>query len=187
MRLTLTVSTLSAAVALMASVAFAQAEEELSAEELESRFEQQLTRGIVLLPTEEDTAGETDDGTAVLANGDYQAVPEDSQINLAIRFDFDSAALRDDQKPRLANLCAAMQAVDVEVFQIIGHTDASGTAEYNQSLSQLRAEEVKRYLVGECGIEETRLRAIGMGESAPLDPSDPSADANRRVEFQALS
>lgn len=187
MRMTATIPTFVAAVALMASAAAAQSAEELSADELQDRFEEQLSRGIVLVPTDEEAADTTDEGTAVLTAGDYQAAPEGSEINLAIVFDFDSAALRDDQKPRLANLCTAMQSVDVEVFQIIGHTDASGSAEYNQNLSQLRAEEVKRHLVRECGIEETRLRAIGVGESALLDPGNPNADANRRVEFQALS
>jgi outer membrane protein OmpA-like peptidoglycan-associated protein len=79
-----------------------------------------------------------------------------------------------------------MKAVDVAVFQIIGHTDSSGSASYNQNLSLLRAEEVKRHLVSNCGIEATRLEAIGLGESAPFNPDDPRSDENRRVEFQAL-
>ena len=75
------------------------------------------------------------------------------------------------------------KVVDID---IIGHTDSSGSASYNQNLSLLRAKEVKRHLVSNCGIEENRLEAIGLGESAPFDADDPRSDANRRVEFQAL-
>ena len=105
---------------------------------------------------------------------------------MQIRFDFDSAALREDQKPKLATLCQVMKSVDVAVFQIIGHTDSAGTDSYNEKLSLLRAQEVKRHLVSDCGVAEGRLQAVGVGESAPYDTVDPGAEINRRVEFQAL-
>ena len=103
-----------------------------------------------------------------------------------LSFDFDSAALRADQKPKLAGLCQAMKASnDVAVFQIVGHTDSSGSATYNQRLSLLRAQEVKRHLVSDCGIADTRLEAIGMGETIPYDQNVPLSYVNRRFEFQA--
>ena len=113
-------------------------------------------------------------------------VERDQQINVQISFDFDSAALREDQKPKLATLCQVMKSVDVSVFQIIGHTDSSGSASYNENLSLLRAKEVKRHLISSCGIASERLEAIGLGESAPYNADDPGSDVNRRVEFQAL-
>ena len=79
-----------------------------------------------------------------------------------------------------------MKAMEGTVFQIIGHTDSSGSAPYNERLSLLRAKEVRRYLVSTCGVAENMLRAIGMGETAPYNANDPRADENRRVEFQAL-
>lgn len=109
------------------------------------------------------------------------------QVNLRIRFGFDSAALSDDQKPRLDLICRAMQQSDVNRFDIIGHTDTSGPDTYNERLSVLRAQEVARYLVEDCGIGADRLRAIGMGERFPFNTADPKAEENRRVEFQALS
>jgi OOP family OmpA-OmpF porin len=51
----------------------------------------------------------------------------------------------------------------------------------------LRAEEVKRRLVSDCGIEATRLQAMGLGERFLYDEADPKAAENRRVEFQAMS
>ncbi|KIN69981.1 OmpA/MotB domain protein [Sulfitobacter noctilucicola] len=166
----------------------AQAQSDLTADEIKDAFNKQKTRGLVIVPSGQaatETA-QTQPQTEVVAAEEYTAVDKADQVNVKISFDFDSAALREDQKPRLNSLCEAMKAVDVAVFQIIGHTDSSGSAAYNENLSLLRAQEVKRHMVSSCGIEENRLKAIGLGESAPFDPSDPRSDANRRVEFQAL-
>lgn len=109
------------------------------------------------------------------------------QVNVNIKFGFDSAALTPDQKPLLTQLCSVMRKSDIQIFRIIGHTDASGTDAYNQKLSQLRAEEVRRYMVDTCAIAPARLEAMGVGEQFLADKADPKAAANRRVEFQALS
>ncbi len=88
---------------------------------------------------------------------------------------------------KLNTLCEVIKASDIAQFKIIGHTDASGTDTYNQNLSLLRAEEVKRHLVEDCGVPDGKLVAVGVGESFPIDPNDPRADVNRRVEFQVGS
>lgn len=184
-RTTCTVMTL----AMAATGLVAQDAGGLSAEEITDAFNKQKTRGLVIVPAGE-TAKPEDTGeaaaTQVAAAEEYQAVDRADQVNIQISFDFDSAALRADQKPKLATLCQVMQNVDVSVFQIIGHTDSSGSASYNESLSLLRAQEVKRHLVSDCGIDDARLKAIGLGESAPYNTQDPRSDENRRVEFQAL-
>ncbi len=69
-------------------------------------------------------------------------------------------------------------------YQIIGHTDSSGSVEYNLTLSQARADEVVRYMVRECGIDAGVLEAVGLGEGRLKDAENPRADANRRVEIQ---
>lgn len=109
------------------------------------------------------------------------------QVNAHIAFAFDSAALTDDQKPLLEQLCKVMRGSDIQIFRIVGHTDTTGSDKYNEKLSQLRAEEVQRYLVNDCGIAPERLEAVGLGERFPADVADPTAAVNRRVEFQALS
>lgn len=161
----------------------------LTAKELEELFQNQKTRGLVLAPTgAQDNTGATDTAaTQTPSTETYVELAPEEQVNIQISFDFDSSALRADQKPKLATLCQVMQTVDIEVFRIVGHTDASGSASYNERLSLLRAQEVKRFLVGDCGIAETRLEAVGVGEAFLLNKDDPRADANRRVEFQALS
>ncbi len=171
------------------TVAPAQSHTEMSTEDIANAFKKQKTRGLVIVPSNQATANENSAAaeqgqtTAVTS---YSAVEKSDQVNIQIAFDFDSAALREDQKPKLAALCQAMKSVDVEVFQVIGHTDSSGKASYNERLSLLRAQEVKHHLVSSCGIDASRLQAVGLGESAPFDSNDPRADINRRVEFQAL-
>lgn len=160
----------------------------MSAEELEQMFKKQKTRGLVLVPTnQEGAAGAQTESAPQSAAATYVELNPEEQVNIQISFDFDSAALRDDQKTKLTTLCEVMQGSDLGNFRIIGHTDASGSASYNEKLSLLRAQEVKRYLTGDCGIAEERLDAVGVGEAFPLDKQDPRGDVNRRVEFQALS
>ena len=125
-----------------------------------------------------------DEITPTLVVGDL--APE-LQVNVRIEFDFDSAALTPAQKPKLAQLCNVMKAADIQLFRIVGHTDASGSDDYNQNLSLLRAEEVQRYFITECGIDAKRLQAVGLGERFIPDGTDPKAPENRRVEFQALA
>jgi OOP family OmpA-OmpF porin len=117
----------------------------------------------------------------------HVTLPEDEQVYVRVTFAFDSAALGEDQKPALRQLCRAMEATGAHVFRIIGHTDASGGARYNQQLSVLRAEEVKRFFVEDCGVAPERLEAIGVGKDHPFNAGDPYAAENRRVEFQAMS
>jgi len=167
----------------------AQSDTEMSTEEISNAFQKQKTRGLVIVPSGQQTANsdtDTTEATTTTAVTNYSAVEKADQVNIQISFDFDSAALREDQKPKLAALCQAMKSVDVAVFQIIGHTDSSGKANYNERLSLLRAQEVKHHLVSSCGIDANRLQAVGLGESAPYNSDDPRADINRRVEFQAL-
>jgi len=163
----------------------------LTVEEITEAFKKQKTRGLVIVPNaasgDAPQAANTSQETATVAAAEeYTPVERQSQINVQISFDFDSAALRADQKPKLANMCTSMKVMDGTVFQIIGHTDSSGSAKYNERLSLLRAQEVRRHLINSCGIDGNMLRAIGMGETAPFNETNPRADENRRVEFQAL-
>ena len=66
-----------------------------------------------------------------------------------------------------------------------GHTDSNGSDAFNQTLSQKRADSVKRYLV-EKGIAETRLTGIGYGESKPVADNKKALGRakNRRVELK---
>ena len=170
------------------AMALAQDAATLSAEELQALFEQQRTRGLVIVPAEGTATDPAVEGTTeVAADPVYTEVAAEAQINFQISFEFDSAALREGEKSKLSSLCEALNASDIPLFRIVGHTDAKGSDSYNQGLSLLRAEEVKRFLVDDCQVDAARLQASGVGEAFPFDPADPNADTNRRVEFQVAS
>jgi len=148
-------------------------------------------------------------GDAVAASTEAEAIPEDMVIDLTIYFEFDSALLKAESKAQVDALCTAITANEEAKasmalesgsaamagaaaatshgkYQIIGHTDASGSVQYNLTLSQARADEVVRYMVRDCGIDGNLLEAVGMGEARLKDPANPRADINRRVEIQVV-
>lgn len=129
----------------------------------------------------------TETVVATEATATLVKMPADLGVNVRIEFAFDSAALDDAQKPKLQKLCNVMQKSDIQLFRIIGHTDASGSEDYNERLSGLRAEEVQRFFINDCGIDASRLEAVGLGERFLIEDVEPDSDQNRRVEFQALS
>jgi outer membrane protein OmpA-like peptidoglycan-associated protein len=106
-------------------------------------------------------------------------------VALSIQFEFGSAQLTSDAKAVLDNLAAALKSPDLSanVFLIEGHTDAVGSDEYNQRLSEARAASVKAYLTSAYGIQSSRLETVGKGESQPLDSGSPEAAVNRRVQI----
>lgn len=156
----------------------------MSQEQMQGALERQRTRGLAISPASQGGTPAATESSATQVS--LPTVPKEDQVNINIRFDFDSAALREDQKPKLRVLCNAVKGAEVQMLRILGHTDASGTASYNQRLSKLRAEEVKRFLVSDCGLAADQLEAVGVGERFPYDEENPRADVNRRVEFQAL-
>jgi outer membrane protein OmpA-like peptidoglycan-associated protein len=85
-----------------------------------------------------------------------------------------AAALKDERLARLD-------------FLIGGHTDAVGSDQYNERLSEQRAASVKEYLVERSGIQAHRLVDKGFGESRLLDSKHPLDGVNRRVQIITLA
>ena len=184
---TMMTSALIATVAISAP-AMSQEKSTVTVEDMAERFKKQKTRGLTIArPPTTPIDSATAAVAAVISEDVATIIPKNEQVNLNVSFDFDSAALRANEKPKLIQLCNALKMADVQKIRILGHTDASGSASYNERLSKLRAEEVKRFLTSNCGYPAERMEALGVGERFPFDQSDPSAGVNRRVEFQALS
>jgi OmpA-OmpF porin, OOP family len=121
---------------------------------------------------------------AATATGAAPARPA-AALSLPVQFGFDSAELLPAARPQLDALAEGIRMVpDLQAVVIEGHTDALGGEAYNDKLSQRRAQAVKRYLVAMHGIDAARLRAVGLGEQAPLRGLDPLAAENRRVQFR---
>jgi len=106
-------------------------------------------------------------------------------LSLPVPFAFDSADILPSAKAQLDAIAAGIRMLPVTQKVVIeGHTDAAGTEQYNETLSQRRAQAVRRYLVATHGIDGSRLQAVGLGEHDPLPGSDPLAGENRRVQFR---
>jgi len=84
-------------------------------------------------------------------------------------------------------IAKVLKKYDKTLLSIEGHTDSTGSAEFNQKLSEQRAESVKSYLVNKTIMPE-RLRTIGYGESKPLVSNNTPENRalNRRVEIQII-
>jgi len=111
-----------------------------------------------------------------------------------IFFDSGKAVLKPESKAELDKLVKLMNSFPKLTLEIAGHTDASGSDELNQKLSEQRALSVANYLIDN-GIEKSRLRTAGYGEKQPIaenynkngTPNRPGMALNRRFEFTVLS
>lgn len=101
----------------------------------------------------------------------------------AIRFDFDSYAIREIDIPPLNELAIFMKENPTWNLRLSGHTDSIGSEEYNQALSERRSAMAKKYLVNK-GVSADRIIIDGFGETQPVAPNTTpeGRQLNRRVE-----
>ena len=110
-----------------------------------------------------------------------------SQIVLQnVNFKLNSNELTPESKAVLDKVAASLKSrSDIKGVQVIGHTDSTGAASYNQMLSEKRAKAVADYLVSQ-GVDSGSLSSKGMGESQPIADNGTAEGRakNRRVELQ---
>lgn len=101
-----------------------------------------------------------------------------------VSFDLGSATLRPDALDTYGKIANVLKTYDKTVIHVVGHTDTSGTSEFNQSLSVNRAASVGSYLA-QSGVPQTRVREEGRGEREPaVRTADGVKEArNRRVDI----
>jgi outer membrane protein OmpA-like peptidoglycan-associated protein len=111
------------------------------------------------------------------------------KIDLDIYFDFNSAAITPKAEPQLNQLGDALRTAELEksVIVLSGHTDAKGSDDYNQKLSERRAEAVKNYLVEKLKLSPDNLTTAGYGRRDLKNKDNPLAAENRRVQIVNLS
>lgn len=102
----------------------------------------------------------------------------------AMAFSSGSSVVDPAAHESLDRLATAMTAVSAARAAIIGHTDSAGSANYNQRLSEDRAEAVRAYVAGK-GVDTGRMSAEGRGEAEPIadNATAEGRAANRRVEI----
>jgi outer membrane protein OmpA-like peptidoglycan-associated protein len=111
-------------------------------------------------------------------------VQDKPKIDLEINFEYNSADISAKSMSSVQALGRALTNAELKgsTFVVAGHTDAAGGEEYNQSLSERRADAIKKYLVDKYGINGSDLVTVGYGKSKLKDASQPMAEANRRVQ-----
>jgi outer membrane protein OmpA-like peptidoglycan-associated protein len=112
-------------------------------------------------------------------------VKEKPKIDLEIFFDYNSALINPKALPALLALGKVLSSEEFKgaIFFINGHTDARGSPDYNQGLSQARANSVRRLLIEQFHLAPDTLIAVGFGEEQLKFPDQPNADQNRRVQI----
>ena len=120
-----------------------------------------------------------------LPNARVERVGEGIQITFdsGILFDVNQSTLQAAAQQNLIDLAASLEEYGGTDVLVVGHTDSSGEASYNQGLSERRADAARTYLLG-AGLDPDRVTAVGRGEEEPADTNDSDAgrQANRRVE-----
>ncbi|MEQ9438975.1 MAG: OmpA family protein [Cyclobacteriaceae bacterium] len=120
-----------------------------------------------------------------LENATVERVGEGIKITFdsGLLFDFDSDDLRATTEQDLSEMAETLKKYDDTSILIEGHTDASGAEDYNQDLSEERANSVATYLQ-QLGVKDNRLSIQGYGEDQPVADNDTDAgrQQNRRVE-----
>jgi outer membrane protein OmpA-like peptidoglycan-associated protein len=101
-----------------------------------------------------------------------------------LKFEFDKADLRPEDRELLSRVAGILLTSPDYSVSVNGHTDDIGTEEYNQKLSERRAQAVRDYLV-KAGLPPAILSVTGHGKARPLVPgtSEKARAKNRRVEL----
>ena len=157
-----------------------------------------LTRGLSAGSQQADTATQAREAkfinslrnrpTRSLSLGERQEVAQlaasKPKIDLEIRFDYNSAEINKNSMQAVQELGKALSDPSLKgsTFVVAGHTDAIGGEQYNQSLSERRADTIKRYLTEKFGINGSDLVTVGYGKSKPKDANAPLDPTNRRVQ-----
>ena len=101
-----------------------------------------------------------------------------------VLFDTGEATLKPGAATTIDRLAQFMRDYPERSVRIEGHTDAAGSEETNQSLSERRAQAVREALVAR-GLESARIDTLGLGEARPIAGNDTPGgrQQNRRVEI----
>ncbi len=128
---------------------------------------------------------------AELASTGVQVVESDDSIRLImpgnITFKTDSADINSSFYPVLNSVAKVLNKYSNSTVMVSGHTDSTGSADYNLNLSRERAQSVASYLQGQ-GVKASRFEVLGLGSSNPIASNASAAGRaqNRRVEIKII-
>ena len=153
------------------------------------------TREPAVVPPPVDTDGDgvidqldqcpnTPQGALVDSKGCPKELTKEIRETLYVEFELDKTEVRPQFFPEIEKLAVVLKQYPNSTILLEGHTDSTGSASYNQKLSQSRADAVMKVLINEFGIAKQRITTTGMGESQPIATNDTAEGRaqNRRVE-----
>lgn len=122
-------------------------------------------------------------GVEVIREGDTIRLQMPSNITFAS----DSAVIASNFNPVLNDVARVLNKYEKTTMVVEGHTDSTGSEEYNQRLSERRALAVSNHLNSN-GVDSRRITALGFGESQPVATNDTESgrQLNRRVELRIV-
>jgi outer membrane protein OmpA-like peptidoglycan-associated protein len=190
----------SAVLALSAGAAFAA--EAVSADQILNALKpKSATRGLSVSPQaapQFDAAAQAKQSTFIdtvrnrktrsLSLGEREQIAEIAatkpKIDLEIQFDYNSADISKTSMPAVQELGKALSDPNLKgsTFVVAGHTDGIGGEDFNQGLSERRADTIKRYLVDRFGLTGQDLVTVGYGKTKLKDAANPADPLNRRVQ-----
>jgi outer membrane protein OmpA-like peptidoglycan-associated protein len=186
-------------VALSLTAGIAAAAEEVTSDQILRALapKKPLTRGLSMTPPAEPAVNAAEGkfvdslrnrSTRSLSIGEREQIAAVAQtkpaIDLEITFDYNSANISKKSLSSVQALGKALSSEDLKgaTFVVAGHTDAVGGEEYNQDLSERRADAIKRYLTDKYGIAGADLVTVGYGKGKPKTGVAPTDPSNRRVQ-----
>lgn len=114
---------------------------------------------------------------------------DDDELNVVVRnevlFDYNSTGLRSSSKSTLREMAQVFERYNDTRISVEGHADSTGSASYNERLSERRAASVAGYLEN-LGVDGYRVDPVGFGESRPRSSNSSASgrQKNRRVEIK---
>ncbi|MBH5373358.1 OmpA family protein [Bradyrhizobium glycinis] len=193
----LTAITLTAVLSMTASLALAGDNNISAGQIVDALKPKPATRGLSVGPQADTTAQAKEASflntvrnrsTRSLSTGEREQIAElaatKPKIDLEIQFDYNSADIAKTSVASVQALGKALSdpALKGSTFVVAGHTDAIGGEEYNQGLSERRADTIKKYLVQNYGLNGADLVTVGYGETKLKDAANGAAPVNRRVQ-----
>jgi outer membrane protein OmpA-like peptidoglycan-associated protein len=190
-------SVTAAGLILGAGINFARAAEQNSADDIVKALTPKgLTRSLSTSPADAARTAEQqrfidtlrNRKTRSLSSGEREQVAtlakDKPSVDLEINFDFNSDVIGKSGQAKADDLGKALSNPTLKgsTFLVAGHTDAKGGEEFNQELSDRRAEAVKRFLTEKYGIAGANLVTVGYGETRLKNKDNPRAPENRRVQ-----
>ncbi|CAN7415949.1 OmpA family protein [Phyllobacterium sp. LjRoot231] len=124
-------------------------------------------------------------GKGVASQPNWSQLANLSQLLVEIDFENDSIAIEPKSYRTVGLIADALHHPNLMFYKflVVGHTSSTGDAKHNLKLSQERADAITEALATTFAIPRNRLYSVGVGQEMPVDPANPKAADNRRVQL----